>query len=103
MTQNELKSRVDKFVQILEERKSKQYLPEQPVYVIEECAELIQTLTKCLRQKGDTERVAEEACDVLITNFVLLARLGVSADYVKERLLASIDRAIERLDANGEM
>lgn len=98
-----LKSRINEFVQMLEERKSKQYLPEQPVYVIEECAELIQTLTKCLRQKGNAEHVAEEACDVLITSFVLLARMGVDDSYVEKRLLSSIDRAVERLNASNEL
>ena len=75
----------------------------QSIYVIEECSELIKELTKRQRGKSDESKIFDEACDVLTTVFVLLHRMGVSEDRVKDQIMYKCDRALSRYAQNGEI
>lgn len=75
----------------------------QSVYVIEECSELIKELTKKQRGKGSEKDILAEACDVLVTTFVLLTQYGTSRNYVKDQILYKCRRALDRYHKTGEV
>lgn len=100
---SKLEQSVTAFAEMLEQKKSTQYLPEQPVYVIEECSELIKELTKSLRQKGNEQNIVDESIDILTTIFVMLKRMNVKPEYVENRIIGSIERAAKRLDTDNEL
>ena len=75
----------------------------QDIYVMEECSELIKELTKKQRGKGDQEKIFDEACDVLVTVFVMLRCSGVSGDDVRSRIMYKCRRALARHAENGEV
>lgn len=71
-------------------------------FVIEECAELIAEMANTYREgKANTDRIIDEACDVLTTVFVLLYSLGVSREYVRNRIEYKCRRALSKENKNG--
>ena len=72
------------------------------VYVAEECAELIKELMKDRRDKGNQEKIVDEACDVLLTVATLLRGYGVEDGEIERRIRFKAVRALERFRQSGE-
>lgn len=79
---------------------SKKDIP-QSTYVVEECAECIDELTKLIkcitkntRKKCDKLKVIEEACDVLCTIAVMLYQAGLTEREIKECMKRKYRRTI---------
>lgn len=77
--------------------------PDQSVFVVEECSELIKELMKRQRNKGSDERIKEEAIDVIASCYVLLKTMDLSSDSIEAGIDYKYKRALERYERNGEL
>ncbi len=75
----------------------------QSVYIIEECSELIKELTKEIRGKGSEKDIISEACDILVTIFVMFAQRNIPMSLVRDSILYKCNRALDRHHKNGEL
>ena len=69
----------------------------QYLYVIEEMSELTKELIKIQRGKGDTSKVIDEACDVLLTVMTMLFQYGAHTSDIIDAIVFKSNRAVERL------
>lgn len=77
--------------------------PDQSVFVIEECSELIKELTKRQRNKGSDDRVKEETIDVIASCYVLLKTMEISDSDIEAGISYKYNRALDRYERNGEL
>lgn len=71
---------------------------------MEECAELIQAINKCLRYQNKEEcknNLIEEICDVEIMLFQLKEMFGITNEAVESYKLLKAKREKERLENHG--
>lgn len=77
--------------------------PGQEVYVIEECSELIKELCKDRRRKGDDSKIFEEACDVLLTTYIMVKGMNRTDEEINKMMRLKLKKAIFRFEENGEV
>lgn len=82
----------------------------QEIMAIEECSELTielqklsKSLTKNLRDKGNTDEIVEESCDIFCSVYALLVRMGVSDETILVKMRAKYLRALTRFEDHGEL
>ena len=72
----------------------------QTVVCMEECAELIQAISKEKRGKSDKSHLAEEMADVIICIEMLKEIYSISDDMISEWIQIKEARIIERIKQN---
>ena len=72
----------------------------QSTVCMEECAELIQAISKEKRGKSDKEHLAEEMADVIICIEMLKEIYSISDDMISEWIQIKEARIIERIKQN---
>ena len=72
----------------------------QSTVCMEECAELIQAISKEKRGKSDKEHLAEEMADVIICIEMLKEIYSISDDMISEWIQIKEARVIERIKQN---
>lgn len=75
----------------------------QHIYVMEECAELMQECSKYLRGKGDSKKLAEETADVVAASLIMLRDMNVSESELFSMIRQKYDRAVERFKNSKEL
>lgn len=73
----------------------------QSVVVMEECSELIQAVSKELRQKSDKSHLAEEMADVYICLELLKQMYEITDSDVQEWIDFKQKRAVKRIESEG--
>lgn len=74
---------------------------QQSIVCMEECAELIQAISKCLRGKPDaTDNLAEEMADVTICLHMLQEMYGITDKQVNKWIACKTVRQHERMRAD---
>lgn len=73
----------------------------QSIVCMEECSELIQAVSKCLRGKPDaTDNLAEEMADVTICLHMLQEMYGITDAQLEEWIARKTARQYERMQTN---
>lgn len=73
----------------------------QSIVCMEECSELIQAVSKCLRGKPDvTDNLAEEMADVIICLHMLKEMYGITDAQLEEWTARKTARQYERMQAD---
>lgn len=73
----------------------------QSIVCMEECSELIQAVSKCLRGKPDvTDNLAEEMADVIICLHMLKEMYGITDEQLEEWIARKTARQYERMQAD---
>lgn len=73
----------------------------QSIVCMEECSELIQAVSKCLRGKPDvTDNLAEEMADVIICLHMLEEMYGITDAQLEEWIARKTARQYERMQAD---
>jgi NTP pyrophosphatase (non-canonical NTP hydrolase) len=73
----------------------------QSIVCMEECSELIQAVSKCLRGKPDvTDNLAEEMADVIICLHMLKEMYGITDAQLEEWIARKTARQYERMQAD---
>lgn len=73
----------------------------QSIVCMEECSELIQAVSKCLRGKPDaTDNLAEEMADVTICLHLLKEMYGITDEQLEEWIARKTARQCERMQTN---
>ena len=73
----------------------------QSIVCMEECSELIQAISKCLRGKPDaTDNLAEEMADVTICLHLLKEMYGITDAQLDEWITRKTARQCERMQAD---
>lgn len=73
----------------------------QSIVCMEECSELIQAVSKCLRGKPDvTDNLAEEMADVIICLHMLKEMYGITDAQLEEWTARKAARQYERMQAD---
>lgn len=73
----------------------------QSVVAMEECSELIQAVSKELRQKSDKSHLAEEMADVYICLELLKQMYEIENSDLQEWINIKQKRALERMGSEG--
>ena len=74
----------------------------QSTVCMEECAELIQAISKEKRGKSDKSHLAEEMTDVIICIEMLKQIYSISDDMISEWIITKQERIIERIRRDNE-
>ena len=73
----------------------------QSIVCMEECSELIQAVSKCLRGKPDaTDNLAEEMADVTICLYLLKEMYGITDEQLEEWIARKTARQSKRMQAD---
>ena len=73
----------------------------QSIVCMEECSELIQAISKCLRGKPDaTDNLAEEMADVTICLYLLKEMYGITDEQLEEWIARKTSRQSKRMQAD---
>lgn len=73
----------------------------QSIVCMEECSELVQAVSKCLRGKPDaTDNLAEEMADVTICLYLLKEMYGITDEQLEEWITRKTARQYERMQAD---
>lgn len=73
----------------------------QSIVCMEECSELIQAISKCLRGKPDaTDNLAEEMADVTICLYLLKEMYGITDEQLEEWIARKTARQSKRMQAD---
>lgn len=73
----------------------------QSIVCMEECSELIQAVSKCLRGKPDaTDNLAEEMADVTICLYLLQEMYGITDEQLEEWIARKTARQSKRMQAD---
>ena len=73
----------------------------QSIVCMEECSELIQAISKCLRGKPDaTDNLAEEMADVTICLYLLKEMYGITDTQLNEWIARKTARQSKRMQAD---
>lgn len=73
----------------------------QSIVCMEECSELIQAVSKCLRGKpGAIDNLAEEMADVTICLYLLKEMYGITDEQLEEWIARKTARQYERMQAD---
>lgn len=73
----------------------------QSIVCMEECSELIQAISKCLRGKPDaTDNLAEEMADVIICLYLLKEMYGITDAQLNEWIARKTARQSKRMQAD---
>ena len=73
----------------------------QSIVCMEECSELIQAISKCLRGKPDaTDNLAEEMADVTICLYLLKEMYGITDERLDEWIARKTARQSKRMQAD---
>lgn len=73
----------------------------QSIVCMEECSELIQAISKCLRGKPDaTDNLAEEMADVTICLYMLKEMYGITDEQLEEWIARKTSRQSKRMQAD---
>lgn len=73
----------------------------QSIVCMEECSELIQAVSKCLRGKPDvTDNLAEEMADVIICLYLLKEMYGITDAQLEEWIERKTARQSKRMQAD---
>lgn len=73
----------------------------QSIVCMEECSELIQAVSKCLRGKPDvTDNLAEEMADVTICLYLLQEMYGITDEQLEEWIARKTSRQSKRMQAD---
>lgn len=73
----------------------------QSIVCMEECSELIQAVSKCLRGKPDTtDNLAEEMADVTICLYLLKEMYGITDTQLEEWIARKTARQSKRMQAD---
>lgn len=70
---------------------------------MEECAELIQAISKFKRNKGDIDNLIEEIGDVLICIDYLIQLFYLNDEYIDEVISDKVIKTLEKLKNNLEV
>lgn len=68
------------------------------IVAIEECGELIQALTKVLREKGNYHNTCEEIADVIICINWIIEKLNLDVNDIMEWQNKKLERTKKRLE-----
>ena len=73
----------------------------QSIVCMEECSELIQAVSKCLRGKPDaTDNLTEEMADVTICLYLLKEMYGITDEQLEEWIARKTARQSKRMQAD---
>ena len=72
----------------------------QTVVCMEECAELIQAISKMKRGKDNRDNLIEEMADVMICMEILKQVYGISENDIQNYVCQKQNRSIERMKSN---
>lgn len=97
-----LKAATDALDRFMSEVRPERSQP-QHIYVMEECAELMQECSKYLRGKGNSENLTAEIADVLAASLVILRDMNVSESELFSMIKQKYDRAVERFKNSKEL
>lgn len=73
----------------------------QSTICMEECAELIQAISKEKRGKSDKDHLAEEIADVIICIEMLRQIYNISEDAISSWIITKQERTIERIKGDN--
>ena len=73
----------------------------QSIVVMEECSELVQAVSKELRNKSDKDHLTEEMADVYICLELLKQIYGITNSNIQNWIDVKQKRAVERIESEG--